>query len=64
MSGGFIPCGEGAGYASGITSAAMDGLRSGRGCLKNITYKSGILNSQKIYDKINQSLANRLSLSA
>ncbi len=24
---GFYPCGEGAGYAGGITSAAMDGLR-------------------------------------
>ena len=23
---GFYPCGEGAGYAGGITSAAMDGL--------------------------------------
>ena len=25
--GGLFPCGEGAGYAGGITSAAMDGLR-------------------------------------
>ena len=24
---GFFPCGEGAGYAGGITSAAMDGIR-------------------------------------
>ena len=24
---GLYPCGEGAGYAGGITSAAMDGLR-------------------------------------
>ena len=24
---GFYPCGEGAGYAGGITSAAMDGIR-------------------------------------
>ena len=24
---GLIPCGEGAGYAGGITSAAMDGIR-------------------------------------
>ena len=23
----FYPCGEGAGYAGGITSAAMDGMR-------------------------------------
>jgi uncharacterized FAD-dependent dehydrogenase len=26
--GGLFPCGEGAGYAGGIVSAAMDGLRS------------------------------------
>ena len=25
--GGLFPCGEGAGYAGGIKSAAMDGLR-------------------------------------
>ena len=25
--GGFYPCGEGAGYAGGITSAAMDGIK-------------------------------------
>jgi hypothetical protein len=25
--GGLYPCGEGAGYAGGITSAAMDGIR-------------------------------------
>ena len=25
---GFYPCGEGAGYAGGITSAAVDGLRT------------------------------------
>lgn len=25
--GGLFPCGEGAGYAGGITSAAMDGIR-------------------------------------
>jgi uncharacterized FAD-dependent dehydrogenase len=24
---GFYPCGEGAGYAGGITSAAMDGMK-------------------------------------
>jgi uncharacterized FAD-dependent dehydrogenase len=24
---GIFPCGEGAGYAGGITSAAMDGIR-------------------------------------
>ena len=26
--GGLFPCGEGAGYAGGITSAAVDGLRA------------------------------------
>ena len=25
---GLYPCGEGAGYAGGITSAAMDGIRT------------------------------------
>ena len=25
---GIFPCGEGAGYAGGITSAAMDGLKT------------------------------------
>ncbi len=25
---GIFPCGEGAGYAGGITSAAMDGIRT------------------------------------
>jgi len=25
---GFYPCGEGAGYAGGITSAAMDGMKT------------------------------------
>ncbi len=28
--GGVYPCGEGAGYAGGITSAAMDGLKVAR----------------------------------
>jgi uncharacterized FAD-dependent dehydrogenase len=27
---GLYPCGEGAGYAGGIVSAAMDGMRVGR----------------------------------
>lgn len=31
---GFFPCGEGAGYAGGISSAAMDGLRIARACMK------------------------------
>lgn len=32
---GLIPCGEGAGYAGGIMSAAVDGIR----CAENIIYK-------------------------
>lgn len=32
--GGFYPCGEGAGYAGGITSAAMDGLRSAEAVIR------------------------------
>ena len=40
MSGGFYPCGEGAGYAGGITSAAMDGLQVAEAVCKNIAYKS------------------------
>lgn len=34
---GIFPCGEGAGYAGGITSAAMDGLRVGEELLKRLT---------------------------
>ena len=33
---GFYPCGEGAGYAGGITSAAMDGLKVGEAIVKKI----------------------------
>lgn len=32
---GIYPCGEGAGYAGGITSAAMDGLKVGEAITKN-----------------------------
>ena len=33
---GIYPCGEGAGYAGGITSAAMDGIRTAEWiCEKN-----------------------------
>lgn len=31
---GIYPCGEGAGYAGGITSAAMDGLKVAEAILK------------------------------
>lgn len=33
---GLYPCGEGAGYAGGITSAAMDGLKIGEAIMKNL----------------------------
>ena len=33
---GIYPCGEGAGYAGGITSAAMDGLKVGEAIVKKI----------------------------
>ena len=32
---GLYPCGEGAGYAGGITSAAMDGLKMAEALIKN-----------------------------
>ena len=35
--GGLFPCGEGAGYAGGITSAAMDGLRVAEEIVKRLT---------------------------
>ena len=34
---GLFPCGEGAGYAGGITSAAVDGLRAARGILEKLS---------------------------
>ena len=34
---GLYPCGEGAGYAGGITSAAVDGLRCAEAVLKSLT---------------------------
>ena len=33
---GLYPCGEGAGYAGGITSAAMDGIRTAEKVLRNL----------------------------
>ena len=35
---GLFPCGEGAGYAGGIVSAAIDGARSAEACAANIEY--------------------------
>ena len=37
---GIYPCGEGAGYAGGITSAAMDGLKVAEAILKNLRLNS------------------------
>lgn len=39
---GVYPCGEGAGYAGGITSAAIDGIKVAEAIIKNI---SRILNN-------------------
>lgn len=36
---GFYPCGEGAGYAGGITSAAVDGIRIAEAVIKNLQYR-------------------------
>lgn len=35
---GFYPCGEGAGYAGGITSAAVDGIRVAEAVIRNLQY--------------------------
>ena len=34
---GLYPCGEGAGYAGGIVSSAVDGIRAAENLLKNIS---------------------------
>lgn len=34
---GLYPCGEGAGYAGGITSAAVDGLRCAEALVQNLS---------------------------
>ena len=34
---GIYPCGEGAGYAGGITSAAVDGIKCAENILKRLT---------------------------
>jgi uncharacterized FAD-dependent dehydrogenase len=39
---GLYPCGEGAGYAGGITSAAVDGLRCAEAVLMEISRKQGL----------------------
>ncbi len=40
---GFFPCGEGAGYAGGITSAAMDGMKTAEAVAKIITNQGSVL---------------------
>lgn len=40
--GGIYPCGEGAGYAGGITSAAMDGMKVAEELAKQMTSKQGV----------------------
>jgi uncharacterized FAD-dependent dehydrogenase len=37
---GLYPCGEGAGYAGGITSASVDGIRVAEAVMKNYLKKS------------------------
>jgi len=39
---GLHPCGEGAGYAGGIVSAAVDGLRVGRAIAAELTGRSDL----------------------
>lgn len=34
---GLYPCGEGAGYAGGITSAAMDGIKTAEAVIRKYT---------------------------
>lgn len=40
---GIYPCGEGAGYAGGITSAAMDGIKTAEQLIENLDKKYNIL---------------------
>lgn len=40
---GIYPCGEGAGYAGGITSAAMDGIKTAEQLIENMGKKYNIL---------------------
>ena len=47
---GLYPCGEGAGYAGGIMSAAMDGMNVAEAIIKNNFYNSQLINGE--VDKI------------
>ena len=51
---GIYPCGEGAGYAGGITSAAMDGLRISEEIAKNYTLKIKCDRINKVFDKLEE----------
>ena len=48
---GIYPCGEGAGYAGGITSAAMDGIRVAEEIARRITYGEQERSTQAEYQK-------------
>lgn len=39
--GGIYPCGEGAGYAGGIMSAAMDGLKVAEAIMRDMEEQRG-----------------------
>lgn len=49
---GIYPCGEGAGYAGGITSAAMDGIKIAEVFLKNTEIFRGEYTSFRFYARI------------
>ena len=42
---GLFPCGEGAGYAGGIVSSAVDGLRVGSKIVEELTGRAGGLDA-------------------
>lgn len=48
---GIYPCGEGAGYAGGITSAAMDGIKVAEEIARRITYGEREQSTQAEYQK-------------
>ena len=50
---GIYPCGEGAGYAGGITSAAMDGIKVAEEIARRITYGEQECCTQEKIKKLN-----------
>ena len=48
---GLVPCGEGAGYAGGITSAAMDGIKVAEEIAGRIAYGEQKQDAQTGYQK-------------